>query len=257
VTRKSSRPERAPLIGITPDEGTSSGEFGLPQYELKKSYAEAVASAGGLPLVLPYTADRASIEDYLALCDGLLITGGAFDVPPALYGEKAREGLGTLRPERSTFEATLVTEALARDIALLGICGGMQLLNVVCGGTLFQDLERELPGARSHEQQRSRREPSHEVTISAGTRLSDALGPGALMVNSTHHQAVRKLGDGLVTSAVAPDGVVEAIEASRPRFAVGVQWHPELLVKSVPINRGLYRAFVAAAAQQAEGRQVE
>lgn len=185
------------------------------------------------------------------------MTGGAFDVPPELYGEKPRLGLGELRPERSSFESHLITEALARDLPILGICGGMQLLNVVLGGALFQDLGREVPEASSHEQKLDRREPSHEVAIGEGTRLADAVGAGSLMVNSTHHQAVSRLGRSLAVNARAPDGVVEGIESTERRFAVGVQRHPELLAQSVPINQGLYRAFVAAAATYAKTRQVE
>ncbi len=257
MTRKSNRPERRPLIAVTPDEGQGIGAFGLPQYQLKKAYAEAVLGGGGLPLLLAYSSDAGVREDYLALCDGLLVTGGAFDVPPDLYGDTPREGLGELRPGRTAFEKHLVTEALARDIPLLGICGGMQLLNVVCGGTLFQDIGREVPGAKQHEQAFDRREPCHQVAVTPATRLALAVGPCTLMVNSTHHQAVRKLGRGLVTSGVSPDGVIEAIESPDLRFAVGVQWHPELLSKSVPINRSLYRAFVAAAAKGADSRLAE
>ncbi len=221
----------------------------MPRFELKKAYAEAVLGAGGLPLVLPYSRRLAVIQQYLAVCEGLLVTGGAFDVSPELYGEAPREGLGAVKPERTEFERMLVEMALDRGLPLLGICGGMQLLNVVCGGTLYQDIEREIPNAKPHEQKSDRRQPAHEVAVAPRTLLERAVGPGALMVNTTHHQAVRQLGQGLVASAVSPDGVIEAIEAPERRFVVGVQWHPELLGESVPRNIRLYSAFVAAAGE--------
>jgi len=250
MKRKRVAVQRRPLIGITPDEGLTTGPHGLPRLELKRAYADAVASAGGLPVVLPVTQDESMIESYLAILEGLVVSGGAFDVPPELYGEKPRPGLGETKPLRTAFELALLQAALDRDLPVLGVCGGMQLLNVACGGTLYQDLRRELPSAGQHEMEGDRRLPSHEVSVTAGTQLAAATGPGSLMVNSTHHQAVKKVGAGLVVSAVAPDGMVEAIEMPERRFALGVQWHPELLVKSVPINRGLYRAFVTAAGQR-------
>jgi putative glutamine amidotransferase len=126
----------------------------------------------------------------------------------------------------------------------------MQLLNVVLGGTLFQDIVKELAQARDHEQKHDRTQPHHPVEVKDGTLLGDVVGRGQLMVNSTHHQAVNKVADGVVVSAVAPDGVIEAIEAPSHGFAVGVQWHPELLVNTVPSHLGLYRAFVTKAREQ-------
>jgi putative glutamine amidotransferase len=130
---------------------------------------------------------------------------------------------------------------------LLGICGGMQLLNVVLGGTLYQDLRRDLPGAKEHEQRHDRTQPSHPVEVRDGSALAEVLGRGQLMVNSTHHQAVSRLAPNVKVSASAPDGVVEAIEVTDHPFALGVQWHPELLIHSMPLQLGLYRALVQKA----------
>lgn len=243
-----------PLIGLTPDLAMQPGEFGLPRYELKRGYTDAVLEAGGLPLVLPYASDAAVIASYLAMIDGLVVTGGAFDVPPELYGEAARDGMGETKPDRTNFELAMLQGALARDLPLLGVCGGMQLMNVACGGTLFQDIGREVPGALPHEQKIDRRLPAHEVTVAAGTLLARATGVTSLQVNSTHHQAVRRLGPGLVASASSSDAVVEAIELPGKRYALGVQWHPELLGASVPANLGIYRALVAAASQPLRAR---
>jgi putative glutamine amidotransferase len=174
----------------------------------------------------------------------VLITGGAFDIPPEAYGETAREGMGPLKEGRTTFETALMRAALKRNMPVLGVCGGMQLLNVVLGGTLFQDIGREVPEAREHEQKHDRTQPQHPVDVREGSLLAEAVGRGQLMVNSTHHQSVNKLGDKVVSSATSPDGVIEAIESSAHAFALGVQWHPEYLLNNLPVHSGIYKVFI-------------
>jgi putative glutamine amidotransferase len=218
-----------------------------PRFVVKTAYAEAVLRAGGLPLVLAVSPDVQVVEAYLDRVSAVVVTGGAFDVPPEAYGEAPREGLGPLKPERTAFETLVLQLALRRKLPLLGVCGGMQLLNVVLGGTLYQDLRREVPGAKEHEQRNARSQPSHPVEVRDGSTLAEVLGRGQLMVNSTHHQAVFKLAPGVRLSAAAPDGVVEAIESTEHPFALGVQWHPELLLQSMPLQLGLYRALVQKA----------
>jgi len=237
-------PLRRPTVGITPD---GEGEGESTRYFVKAAYAEAVLRAGGLPLVLPLSTDAAVVDAYLDRVSAVVVTGGAFDVPPEAYGETPREGLGPTKPLRTTFETLVLQAALRRKLPLLGICGGMQLLNVVLGGTLYQDLHRELPGAKEHEQRNARSQPSHPVDVRDGSALAEVLGRGQLMVNSTHHQAVCKLAPTLRLSAAAPDGVVEAVESTEHPFALGVQWHPELLLQSMPLQLGLYRALVQKA----------
>ncbi|WP_434389049.1 gamma-glutamyl-gamma-aminobutyrate hydrolase family protein [Melittangium boletus] len=238
---------RRPNIGITPDFSASRPEAPFAAYELKAAYAEAVLRAGGLPLVLPYVDDPACVEAYLDRISGLLVTGGAFDIPPESYGDTPREGLGPLKLSRTAFESALMRGALKRNMPVLGICGGMQLLNVVLGGTLFQDIGREVPGAHGHTQEHDRSQPQHPVEIRDGSLLAEALGRGQLMVNSTHHQSVNKTGEQVLVSAVAPDGVVEAIESTQYVFAVGVQWHPELMLHTIPVSVGVYRLLVQKA----------
>jgi len=242
LPRPHSQIGRRPSIGITPDYVEPEG--GAPRYELKLSYADAVLRAGGLPMVLPYSDDPYVIEQYVDRISGLLVTGGAFDIPPEMYGEVAREGMGITKQPRSSFELLLMQAALKRNLPVLGICGGMQLLNVALGGTLVQDILREVENARDHEQQHDRSQPAHPVEVRDGTLLSEALGKGQIMVNSTHHQAVKQPGPQVVVSAVASDGVVEAIEGKDFVFALGVQWHPELLFNSVPLHLSIYRTFV-------------
>jgi putative glutamine amidotransferase len=237
---------RRPNIGITPDWAQPEDQA-FPRYELKVPYSDAVLRAGGLPFVLPYSDDPSCVEAYLDRVSGVLVTGGAFDIPPEAYGEAAREGLGALKEGRTAFEAALMRGALKRNMPVLGICGGMQLLNVVLGGTLFQDIGREVQGAREHEQKHDRTQPQHPVDVKSGTQLAEALGHGQLMVNSTHHQAVRKVGKDVTISAVAPDGVVEAIESTAHGFALGVQWHPEYMASTIPVHTGLYKSFVQKA----------
>jgi putative glutamine amidotransferase len=232
------------MVGVTPDldvEGDAS------RYWVKAAYTDAVLRAGGLPVLLPCSSDASVVDAYLDRVSAVVVTGGAFDVPPEAYGETAREGLGPLKPSRTAFETLVLHAALRRKVPVLGICGGMQLLNVVLGGTLYQDLHRELPGAREHEQRHDRGQPSHPVEVREGSVLADVLGRGQLMVNSTHHQAVSRVAATVKVSASSPDGVVEAIECTDHPFALGVQWHPELLLQAMPLQLGLYRALVQKA----------
>ncbi|MBI3182486.1 MAG: gamma-glutamyl-gamma-aminobutyrate hydrolase family protein [Myxococcales bacterium] len=234
---------RRPSIGITPDiEAGPAAE-----YRLRSFYADAVFRAGGLPMVLPFSDDRACVESYLDRIGGLLVTGGAFDIPPEAYGETPRDGLGPTKPARTRFERALLEGALARKLPILGVCGGMQLLAVVLGETLVQDILREVPNARDHEQKHDRSQPHHPVEVKEGSLLCELIGKGQVMVNSTHHQAVKAPGRKVAVAAVAPDGVVEGIEATSCGFAVGVQWHPELMLDTVPLHLGLYRGLVQRA----------
>jgi putative glutamine amidotransferase len=214
------------------------------EYRLGRAYVEAVLGAGGLPIPLPY-GDAAVAGAYLSLCDAVVITGGDFDVPPERYGEERRAGCGRSNEPRTAFEWALCEAALAARLPLLGVCGGMQLLNVVRGGSLHQDLATEL-GRLGHERGEAPLPSVHPVNVVAGTLLARTAGAGPLTVNSTHHQAVRGVGGGVLVSARAPDEVVEAIELPDLPFALGVQWHPERLVGD-PANAAIWRALVEAA----------
>ena len=235
-----------PVIGITPDLGQTSARPGrpaTPQYELKQAYTDAVLAAGGLPIVLPYSEDASAPQEALDLCDGLVITGGAFDIPAEIYGAQAGARMGPLKRGRTAFEQRVLRAALAADVPVLGVCGGMQLLAVELGGTLFQDIVQEVPGALDHEQRNDPREPGHAARIVSGSELASIVGSSEIEVNSTHHQAVKDPGRARVC-AVAPDQIVEAIELS-DQFALGVQWHPELLAGNEHL--ALYLALVERA----------
>jgi putative glutamine amidotransferase len=235
-----------PVIGITPDLGQTPGRPGrpsLPRYELKQAYADAVLAAGGLPVVLPYADEEDAAAEAVELCDGLVVTGGAFDIPPELYGATVGARMGPLKRGRTAWEQRVLRAALQADIPVLGVCGGMQLLAVELGGRLYQDIRDEVPGALDHEQKGDPREPGHGARVLPGSALEAIVGKGEIQVNSTHHQAVSDAGRARVC-AVAPDGVVEAIEMA-DKFVLGVEWHPELL--AAPEHMALYRALVARA----------
>lgn len=233
-----------PVIGITPDVSETAARPArpsVPRYELKVAYADAVLAAGGLPIILPYSEDENAPKQAIELCDALVITGGAFDIDPELYGVKKRSGLlGPVKMGRTAYEQRVLRAALDADLPVLGICGGMQLLAVAAGGSLYQDLGDELPGAFNHEQKIDPRKPGHKVRIVEGSKLHAIVGAREIQVNSTHHQAVKDAGSAMVC-AVASDNVVEAIELPG-KFALGVQWHPELLAG--PEHLALYRALV-------------
>ena len=236
---------REPLIGITLDAEDPGGYSKLPWYALRQNYCTAVVRAGGVPLLLPH--EEGAVERYLDLIDGLVVTGGAFDVDPALFGAATRHPTVTLKTARTAFELAVTRGALDRDLPILGICGGQQLLNVVLGGTLIQHIPDEVPDALAHEQPNPRTEPGHGVTVTAGSRLEAIVGSGELLVNSAHHQAVKTVGPGVTVNALAPDGVIEGIEVAERRFCLGVQWHPEYAIGDGDVR--LFAAFIAAAAE--------
>jgi putative glutamine amidotransferase len=236
----------APVIGITLDceDGGESAWSRFPWYALRRHYMDAVAKAGGVPIALPY--QPALVDAYLDRVDGLLVTGGHFDIDPSLYGSSRRHATIRTKDERTQFEWTLTEKALVRDMPVFGICGGMQLLHVILGGTLIQHIPEEVQDALAHEQPNPRDEAGHHVHIEAGTLLHLICGVDKLAVNSAHHQAPKDSPGGVRVSALAPDGVIEGIESNRHRFALGVQWHPEFLLQ--PADERIFAAFVAEAA---------
>jgi putative glutamine amidotransferase len=232
-----------PVVGLTLDAEPAGGWAKLPWYALRQNYFGAVAEAGGLPIALPHLPALAG--NYLDGIDALLVTGGAFDVDPKLFGATTRHASVSLKEARTEFELAILRGALARDLPVLGICGGQQLLNVVLGGTLIQHIPDAVPNALAHEQPNPRTEPGHAVAIDPGSRLAAIVQATAMQVNSAHHQAADDVGAGIAVTARAPDGVIEAIEDPRRRFCIGVQWHPEYHVD--PGDRRIFGALVDAA----------
>jgi putative glutamine amidotransferase len=231
-----------PKIGVTLDAEPPGGYSKFPWYALRENYADALAEAGAVPVLLPH--EPGLVEAYLDLIDGLVVTGGAFDVDPALYGAAERHATVVLKERRTRFEWAITAGALGRDLPVLGICGGQQLLHVVLGGTLHQHIPAAIRDALPHEQPNPRDEPSHAVTIVPDTLLHRLTGLTAMAVNSAHHQAADRVPEGVVVSATADDGVIEAIEAPARRFCLGVQWHPEFRIG--PGDRAILTGLVAA-----------
>jgi putative glutamine amidotransferase len=216
-------------------------------FELHSSYVRSVEQAGGLALILAPggPADAAQLLDRVS---GLLLTGGS-DVDPASFGEARHPALKRVIPERDAFEIALCREALRRDLPLLAICRGQQVLNVALGGTLYQDLASQVPNALEHSADGERWQTSHDVVLLCGTRLRSILGVERLEVNSFHHQAVKDVGPGLVVSARSPaDGVIEGVESQAHRFVVGVQWHPEDFVGRSAAFAPLFAALIETCA---------
>ncbi|RMD64258.1 MAG: gamma-glutamyl-gamma-aminobutyrate hydrolase family protein [Alphaproteobacteria bacterium] len=234
---------KPPLIGVTVDWEAAQGPRAQPWYRLRENYCAAVTRAGGVPVLLAH--EPAHAERYLEPLAGLVVTGGHFDIDPSYFGAETRHASVTTKDRRTAFEFAVARAALARDLPVLGICGGQQLLNVILGGTLIQHIPDEVPGALAHEQPNPRDEPGHEVAIVPGTRLSEICGTATMAVNSAHHQAVKDTGAEVTVNARAPDGVIEGIEAPGYRFCIGVQWHPEYALSAA--DEAIFSAFVAAA----------
>lgn len=242
----------APLIGVTTSEVRVSGQVSpTPEGEppraemaLGLSYLKAIEQAGGLPVVIP-PLPREAIGPMLDRCDGVCLSGGP-DIDPSTYGHEPHPELGPTWRDLDLAELTVAREADARGLPILAICRGAQALNVARSGTLFQHLIDDFGTEIEHRQSGIGSQPSHRVEIAPDSRLAAALGSTEVEVNSFHHQAAGDLGRGLRAVGWSPDGVIEAIEATRSRFVVGVQWHAEALTER-PEQASLFQAFVEAA----------
>ncbi len=219
-----------PLIGISSDYTDAHDEderFTESTYHLKESYIAAVEAGGGIPVIIPAVEDVPLLLDRI---DGLVISGGNFDIDPSFYDQPKKTTTRTINSKRTKLELALICDAWNRNIPILGICGGEQAINVALGGTLIQDINAELGPGHHHEQTSPNTETSHTVMIDPDSKLHSILGESVLEVNSTHHQAIKKVPSSLKTVAFAEDGVIEGIEAKEKRFCIGVQWHPEALL---------------------------
>ena len=213
---------------------------------VRNAYVSAIECAGGLPLLVPYVTDSEAIFEYVSLSDGILFTGGA-DIDPSIYGEMPSPDLGKIQKRRDELEMRIFAEAIKTRVPILGICRGMQMINVALGGTLFQDIPTEYETPIKHKQLEGELEPSHSVNILEGTPLASLIGGEKMRANSFHHQAIKRLGEGLCVMARADDGMIEAVYLDEKRYLRAYQWHPERLHKTDFDNRKVFEDFIAAA----------
>jgi putative glutamine amidotransferase len=240
-----------PVIGITSSQFIDSASHGVfPRHSVSKAYSEAVHKAGGTPIILPFFGDVAA--DMLELVDGLILTGGA-DIDPARFGDtEIHPRTYDILPDRDEAEIRLVQGALDRDLPLLGICRGVQVLNVAMGGTLYQDVPDQFSADiqhRQHEVNIPADEPAHTVSVVSGSLLERTYGEGPIPVNTFHHQAVKDVAVGLLASGVSDDGLIEAVESPDYAFVLGVQWHPELMFARHERHLSPFASLVTAAAE--------
>lgn len=223
-------------------------ELETERFYLARTYSEAVEAAGGVPIHLSLIPKPPYIEAVLNRLDGVLLPGSASDVEPLRYGREPHRRLGAVHPLRDETDALVLWEVERRAMPLLAICFGMQIWNVVRGGTLIQDIESELPKAIKHEQGAPRGRRSHRVRLLAKSELAELAGGESALVNSHHHQAIETIGEGLLATAWTADGLIEALSDQRPdRWAQGVQWHPEIEWEQDVFSENLFKSFINAA----------
>jgi len=237
-----------PRIGITMRLELNTERFYLSRY-----YSEAIEAAGGVPVHISLIPDPRYVSSVIESMDGILLPGSDSDVDPIRYGHEPHQELGDVHQVKDETDLLVLSEVEKHRLPLLGICFGMQVLNVSRGGTLIQDIKSQLPGAIKHQQGPPRDRPSHRVKLLEGSLLATLAEADAAVVNSHHHQAIESLGKNLVATAWTADGVVEALEDPRAdRFVSAVQWHPELGWKEDGLSQALFEHFVGEAIRHAQ-----
>lgn len=246
----------APRIGITMsvEIGTDVGTKDKKELFVSREHSDAILWTGGLPYFLPFTTDEKIIEQYVEQLDGLLLTGG-WDLDPHYYGEDPQLGLGDIAPSRDETEIAFVKAFLKAGKPILGICRGHQVLAVVLGCTLFQDLDRQYENVLDHHPKIPRNRPMHSIQIKEGSILHEIYGQTTARVNSMHHQAVKDLDDSVIVTATSSDGVIEAIESKQYPNVLGVQFHPECMADEDPYALRIFRWLVERSKEEKEQRK--
>lgn len=234
---------KKPIIALTPYFNTERDE----PY-MRPAFLEAIRCEGGIPVILPLDLAEEDLRQLLETCHGVLFTGGP-DVHPFFFGEETQAHCGNVCLRRDEMELALLKLAMAEQKPILGVCRGVQVLNIGLGGDIYQDIPSQVPSdfPIAHSQPFGYEIPSHTVKVEPNTLLARIAQSGTLKVNSMHHQAVRKVAPVLTASGHAPDGLTEAVELADYPFFLGVQWHPEYLWKKDPAAKRLFAAFVEAA----------
>lgn len=244
---------RRPVIGIATQTLPAFTGERQACWLMGRSYVEAIRKVGAVPWLIPLIPhDPDTLREIYDRLDGVFITGGV-DVDPSRYGETKTPLCGTTDPDRDAVEIALLRHANERNLPVLAVCRGIQILNVALGGTLYQDVTAQVPASLKHDyfptpEQPSRKFLAHDITVKPGSRLRDILGGTVVPVNSMHHQAIKDLAPNLAATAYAPDGIIEGVEGTDGRYLIAVQWHPEELTETHPGMARLFTTFADAAA---------
>ena len=233
---------KKPLIALTLDYETTKGYSKYPWYAIRENYFTSIEESGGIGVGIPH--NMKDIISLLYKIDGLVITGGNFDIDPNKFGETIVHQTVQLKENRTNFELLAAEIMLNQNKPVLGICGGEQLINVLYKGSLIQHIPDEIKNPIEHEQKNPRHEPGHSVRIQDNTKLHSIISTNDIMVNSAHHQAIKTPGNGLIVNALSADGIIEGIEDPTKNFCIGVQWHPEFFIQGADIK--LLKAFINA-----------
>ncbi len=228
---------KKPIIGINCDVMKLKPYYSEFELVCDYRYIRAIVRAGGLPILIPIHHNRTDVKRIVGMVDGLMLIGGE-DIPPSFYGEKPFHRIKPMYRGRARFDISLFQFAHEKQIPILGICYGMQLVNVVFGGSLYQDIQRQVKGTKSH---RSRRDPHHAVHLNEDSKLAKIFGKADITVHSDHHQAIKTVGNTISPVAYSDDSVIEAIEG--PKKVLAVQWHPERQERDM-IQRKLFQYFI-------------
>ena len=256
----SSNRQRRPVVGIPTQTLQSLGGVSSeipPSWVMSQRYILTLTAAGAIPWMIPLV-DEGTLRGVYEELDAIFLPGGA-DIDPLTYGAEPHPLCDKTDRERDRVEVSLAKWALEEDKPVLGVCRGMQLINVAAGGSLYQDLAQERPGSIKHDyfpfsgKGYARDYLAHDVSVVAGSRLADLVGAGPLRVNSMHHQGVKELGLGLHATAESPDGLIEALEGDDDGYLFAVQWHPEALTDSDARTRDLFAGFIEAGAVWRDG----